>query len=124
LKQNSLNISACAQAAHEANRAYCLAIGDKSQVVWEYAPHWQRLSALAGVAGVLNGNTPEQSHESWMATKSADGWKYGPVKDAVQLTHPCMVPYADLSPAQRAKDALFIATVKAMAAAIEAAERK
>lgn len=35
-------IEACAHAAHEANRAYCAAIGDLSQVAWECAPEWQQ----------------------------------------------------------------------------------
>jgi hypothetical protein len=70
LKRSALNITACAQATHEANRAYCRSQGDNSQVAWDFAPDWQRLSALAGV---LNGNTPEQSRENWMASKRADG---------------------------------------------------
>ena len=32
---------ACARASHEANRAYCLAIGDASLAPWEQAPDWQ-----------------------------------------------------------------------------------
>ena len=31
-------IEACARAAHEANRAYCLALGDTSQPSWDDAP--------------------------------------------------------------------------------------
>lgn len=64
-------IEACARAAHEANRAYCIAIGDASQVAWDDAPEWQRSSARNGVVGALNGNTPEQSHEGWLAEKKA-----------------------------------------------------
>src|SRR5438105_262770 len=37
-------VEACARAAHEVNRAYCLALGDASQVAWEDAPEWQRSS--------------------------------------------------------------------------------
>lgn len=109
---------ACARAAHEANRAYCIAIGDTSQPPWETAPEWQKSSARNGVSGALAGNTPEQSHESWMAEKAATGWKYGPVKDPEKREHPCFVPYAELPEAQRAKDDLFIATVRAMYAAL------
>lgn len=112
-------IEACAQAAHEANRAYCLAIGDTSQVAWPVAPEWQRESARKGVKGALAGNTPEQSHESWLAEKVATGWVYGPVKDPQAKTHPCMVPYGQLPPAQRAKDTLFLAVVRAVAKALE-----
>jgi hypothetical protein len=35
------------------------------------------------------------------------GWQYGPVKDALLLTHPCLVDYDKLPPEQRVKDSLF-----------------
>ena len=109
-------IEACARAAHEANRAYCVALGDNSQVAWEDAPEWQRQSAINGVNGVLSGNSPEQSHESWSAEKLATGWKYGPEKDPEKKEHPCLVPYAELPMDQRFKDDIFVAVVRAVAA--------
>lgn len=112
-------VEACARAAHEVNRAYCLALGDISQPSWEGAPEWQKSSARNGVAGALAGNTPEQSHESWLEEKRITGWKYGPVKDPAAKEHPCFVPYALLPPAQRAKDALFVTVVRAMGAALD-----
>jgi len=102
-----------AAAAHEANRFYCRALGDDSQLPWREAPQWQRESAINGVKGVISGNTPEQSHESWLAEKRAAGWKFGPVKDTVKLEHPCFVPYAELPPAQKVKDELFVTVVRA-----------
>lgn len=111
-------IAACARAAHEINRAYCIGIGDDSQQEWERAPDWQRSSCINGVEGALKGATPEQSHESWLAEKAAAGWKYGSVKNAETKEHPCFVPYGDLAPAQRAKDALFVTTVRAIGGAL------
>ncbi len=115
---NRIIVEACARAAHEANRAYCLAIGDSSQPSWEEAPTWQRESAIAGVDGAISGNTPEQSHTGWMRQKMDDGWIFGPVKDPLKKEHPCMVAYGALPPEQRAKDALFLAVVRAMAEAL------
>jgi hypothetical protein len=105
---------------HEASRVYCQSMGDTSQVHWPDAPGWQRAPALEGVRSILAGAvaTPEQSHEAWIAQKLADGWCYGPQKDAEAKTHPCLVPYAELPPSQRAKDALFFAVVNAMAATL------
>lgn len=115
---DSKMIEACARASHEVNRAYCLALGDTSQPSWDEAPDWQRTSAVNGVSGVLAGNTPEQSHEGWLAEKQAAGWCWGPVKDPEHKRHPCFCPYKDLPPAQQKKDDLFVTTVRAMATAL------
>jgi len=109
----------CAQAAHEMNRVYCQAIGDNSQVKWENAPTWQKESAINGVKGVMNGNTPEQSHQSWLIEKIATGWKYGPIKNPDTKEHPCMVSYDQLSEDQRVKDLIFVNTVKLMLDALK-----
>lgn len=105
-----------ARTAHEVNRAYCQAIGDDSQPTWEAAPAWQRTSAIAGVHFHLDNPeaTPENTHESWLKVKVADGWVYGPVKDPEKKEHPCMRPYAELPLEQRVKDHLFRAVVHAM----------
>lgn len=108
-------VERCAEAAHEANRIYCASMGDGSQVPWAEAPEWQRDSCRKGVAGALAGNTPEQSHECWLVEKLRTGWVYGPTKDPKNKMHPCMVPYAELPQEQRAKDAIFVAVVRAVA---------
>lgn len=92
-------IDAIAQACHEANRAWCLAHGDASQIAWSEAPDWQRDSVRDGVLDVLSGNGPEQCYASWLAEQKATGWIYGPGKDVERKQHPCMVPYVDLPPA-------------------------
>ena len=102
-------VIAIAKVAHEINRAYCASLGDETQAAWEDAPEWQRASAIAGVEMHLADPdaTPEQSHESWLAQKLADGWTYGEVKDVQNKQHPCCVPYDQLPPAQKAKGRLF-----------------
>ena len=115
-------VIAIAKVAHEINRAYCAALGDETQVAWEDAPEWQRASAIAGVEMHLANPdaTPEQSHESWLAQKLAEGWEYGEVKDAQKKQHPCCVPYDQLPPEQKAKDYLFRAAVHQCKALIDA----
>lgn len=113
-----LILGLAAKTAHELNRAYCLSLGDDTQPAWEDAPDWQRESAQIGVEMHLANPdaTPEQSHESWLKQKVADGWVYGEVKDAEAKTHPCCVPYAELPAEQKAKDYIFRAAVHAVKA--------
>jgi hypothetical protein len=115
---NDRALEACARAAHEANRAYCIALGDDGQPSWEAAPDWQKSSAINGVKGALDGNTPEESYAGWTREKLAAGWKYGPVKNPESREHPCLLAYTELPPEQRAKDALFLAVVRATFAAL------
>lgn len=108
-----------ARVCHEVNRAYCASLGDRSQLAWEDAPEWQRQSAIAGVAFTLANPEakPADSHESWLAEKRRDGWRYGPVKNAETKEHPCFVPYDELPQEQRSKDYLFQAIVRVLAPA-------
>lgn len=105
-----------AMICHEANRAYCLAIGDTSQPSWDSAPDWQKTSAINGVNFHLANPDakPSQSHDNWLAEKTAAGWKYGPVKDPEKKEHPCCVPFYQLPPSQQNKDKLFKAIVDAI----------
>ncbi len=95
--------------AHEANRLYCLSIGDDSQPSWYDAPQWQQDSAYVGVRfhAANPDATPEDSHKSWLEQKRLDGWSYGPIKDVEKKEHPCFRPYSELPIEQRAKDAIF-----------------
>lgn len=106
-----------AKICHEANRAYCAALGDHSQLPWDEAPEWQRKSAVLGVEFTLaNPDAPSSaSHDSWLAEKQRDGWKFGPVKNAETKEHPCFVPYESLPREQQAKDYIFQAIVRAAA---------
>lgn len=118
---NEKTIEAAARAAHEANRAYCIALGDASQLPWDEAPEWQRTSCTNGARLVLTKDIgPRESHESWMREKRETGWFYGPVKDPEAKTHPCMLPYEQLPAEQRAKDSIFGAVVRAVGNAFAA----
>ena len=98
-----------ARLCHETNRVYCQIIGDLSQLPWGEAPEWQRSSAIKGVEFHLANPlaSASASHESWLEVKRAEGWKYGPVKNAETKEHPCFVPFAALPVEQQAKDMLF-----------------
>lgn len=113
-----MSIEKIAQACHEVNRVFCFQNNDFSQPSWEDAPQWQKDSAIKGVEFVRDNPDapPSSNHECWLAVKEAEGWVYGPVKDADKKEHPCMVPYDELPPVQRAKDTLFRTVALAMLA--------
>lgn len=76
------------------------------------APDWMIADTGERVRAIENGESldPEAEHERWCASKRAQGYVYGPVRndnpDLGQLTHPLLVPYEDLDLIQRLKDLL------------------
>ena len=100
---------------HEINKVYCeAACDDYTQPSFKDIPVWQYNSLVNGINYIKEhpDSTPEQNHDNWLALKKSEGWTYGPVKDVVNKTHPCMLPYNELPKEQRVKDALFCAIVK------------
>jgi len=112
----AIDVESIASICHEANRQYCAELGDFSQLAWNEAAAWQRESAISGVkARVANpGQPPSTSHERWMAHKLAEGWQYGPIKDADKKEHPCLMHYEHLPVSQQRKDYLFTAIIDAL----------
>lgn len=110
------NYARIAMVCHEANRAYCKALGDDSQPAWFDAPDWQKESAIKGVLfkEAMPESGPEDSHNSWLLEKQNQGWVYGEEKNADKKTHPCMVSYDELPLDQRAKDHIFQAIAGTM----------
>ena len=110
------DVNAIAGRCHEENREYCQHIGDDSQVPWVDAPGNIKQSAIDGVIHIIDNpdSTPEDSHNSWLRFKEADGWVYGETKDSTAKTHPCFKPYSELPEEQKKKDEIFINTAKTM----------
>jgi hypothetical protein len=46
----------------------------------------------------------EQVHELWARQRVKDGWTYGPRRDDARKEHPNLVPYAQLTEADREYD--------------------
>lgn len=105
-----MNIEKIAKLCHEINRIFCEFLGDNSQAPWDQAPDWQKQSCIAGVKAFCQNplKTPEQSHQDWMDYKLKEGWTFGPKKDPVIKTHPCILPYSELPEEQKLKDLFFL----------------
>lgn len=111
-----MNTEDIARVAHQANKAYCEALGDTSQVDWEQAPEWQKSSSHDGVKFLLTNLDAKDDalHNNWLEDKKKDGWKYGEVKDPEKKEHPCFVTFEELPPEQQGKDSLFRAITLAL----------
>lgn len=109
---------------HEANRAYCEALGDDGLKSWNASSDWQRLSVIDGVAWRMrNMDAPAAAtHDNWLRFKRLEGWSYGPARAPAKKQHPGCVLFDQLPPEQRAKDELFAAIVRALAPSLSAAE--
>ena len=46
----------------------------------------------------------ENVHDVWAQGRIKDGWTYGPVRDDDKKQTPCLVPYSDLSEAEKEYD--------------------
>lgn len=46
----------------------------------------------------------ENVHETWAKGRIDAGWQYGKVRDEKNKLHPCLVPYSDLSEAEKDYD--------------------
>lgn len=75
--------------------------------------HWHGVKFHVAHLAAGDEPSPSASHDSWLAQKRAEGWQYGPAKDAEKKTHPCFLPYDGLPVEQRLKDYIFAAIVKA-----------
>ena len=46
----------------------------------------------------------KNTHEVWSAGRIRDGWSYGEARDDEKMTHPCLVPYEELSESEKEYD--------------------
>lgn len=55
---------------------------------------------ILALAEELAANT----HDVWAKGRLQQGWTYGPVRDDMAKTHPCLVPYDDLPESEKQYD--------------------
>ena len=58
------------------------------------------------------GPNPIEQHNAWVYAKLKLGWTYGTREDKNKKTHPCLLPYDELSVIDRFKDVVFGETVQ------------
>jgi len=69
----------------------------------------QFLGVIERQCGERGSKSLEELHGGWMQAYFAMGWVFGEVYDRENKIHPDLVPYAQLDPLERDKDAVFVA---------------
>jgi DNA-binding transcriptional MerR regulator len=106
-----------ARVIHAANRELQIVQGDPyPSPPWDDAPEYQARENIASVTAAMADpeRTAEQNHQGWFDRLTADGWRYGPVKDPEAKTHPDLLPFGELPAHEQQKDRLFLAIVRAL----------
>jgi hypothetical protein len=105
-----------AEVCHEINKSYSEFINDYSIDSWDKTSQCLKESMISGVMFLLKNPEadPSDTHSAWLDYKEKKGWIYGPEKDYVNKTHPCIMPYNELPEKERIKDYLFQTIVKTL----------
>jgi hypothetical protein len=85
---------------------------------WSQASRDAKLITLEMVAAVIGGADAEMLHLNDIKVYIFNGWVYGPEFNETLKTSPALVPYAQLSDAQKAEFELSVEFVQAAARAI------
>jgi len=94
LKENSLLVPwrDLAESYRDSNRSQA----DNSEV--------KKRQLLADKSAACIESMAEAEHRRWMANRVLTGWKFGSVRDNPKRLHPSIVPYSQLSEAEKQKD--------------------
>ena len=57
-------------------------------------------------------------HDVWAAQRIADGWRFGKARDDFSKSHPCLVPYDELSESEKTYDRVMVEQVIKAAVAL------
>jgi hypothetical protein len=74
---------------------------------WNECSHHDKYFAAEAVKEIYSYDepkTPEELHNLWMRPKVQHGWTYGELYDEENKKHPCILPFAHLTPSEILKD--------------------
>ncbi len=102
-----------AAAIHGATR--CLGRPDGQEIpAWDDLTGSQRDKAVCAVCELLDSppRTHQECHDLWARLMTSDGWTHGPSYDFEARTHPCLVPFDELTEAEQIKDKIWASLIE------------
>ena len=113
----SVTVEQIARLCHALNREWAEQNDDLLQLDWDALDPAVQRGAKDAIQLVVSHPymiSGVYLHDTWSASRRADGWVYGPEKSYIEKTHPCLVGYHELPAEQRIKDDLFLAVIRCM----------
>ena len=104
-----LNDEEVARVIHGAQRQYQAVLDDPMpSEPWDALEQWAKDGLIRAVRMIRDGASPHDIHAEWVQSRKDLGWEYGEHKNpqAEPPTHPCILPWNELSEEQRYKDIL------------------
>ena len=104
----------------ESNRAFASGIGAKLEAAGYVAVPAPLAESASADGWLAEGRLEELArleHERWCEDLRRDGWTVGESRDNVRRLHPSLVPYEELSEAEREKDREAVRSIPAILAA-------
>ena len=106
-------IEQIAKTVHAIHRAYCLEMGIPTQPKWEDVDDSHKEVVYVSIKDILKGSikSVEESHNKFIESKYAQGWRFGEVYSIKDKLNPRMVDFSRLTIEQRVKEKLFFECV-------------
>ena len=95
------------EAARLENSAANRPINPEPWCARDYAFRRNMLRAVERQCSKRRLTSPKALHDAWVRAYLKMGWKYGPVRDVENKTHPDMVPFDKLGRLEQEKDWVF-----------------
>ncbi len=81
-REYDAGLEACAKAALAA---------DFDPVPWDEAPRWRQFVSIAVAKAALDTGSPDHTRAAWTLEMTTMGWRWAPIFDEAQKTHPGIV---------------------------------
>lgn len=104
-----LNHDQIARVAHEAYRAQCTMFYDNAPSGWAdtHESHRTGMAVLVAEVAARPDENARAAHQRWLDEAVAAGWRHGDRTSAPQRVSAVLLPWEDLTPKYRAKQALL-----------------